>query len=341
MAAPLTGGPFVEGKSQQLVAVNAQGDFFAVNEAALSQRFATQPIMRASTTEQDLNFKYQLDLGGGDYAFVGPTGHNRLLSFRPSQSKPLKLVELPTGEYVMSGAPATFDGKVLIASESGLVQLVDPSSDGLPARFSPEVEPNSKVDWRKPAVVDATTFAIAEEAGKLYTVQKQGDTLRIANRATVTGKFTRPLAAAGGRVLGVVADGRQHKLISFQLPSLETRTELGVQGAVEFGPFAIDQNHVVIGTDFGRLICADADAKEVWSAPIGETFVSGAAADGGKLVVTLVDGRILWLNTADGTQLGEANINEPTVRDATFPVIYDGALYVGGADGTLHVTKVP
>ena len=341
MAAPLPGGPFVEGKGQQFVAVNAQGDFFAVNQQAITKRFVTAPIMRASTSEQDLNFKYQVDLGTGDYVFVGPPDHDRLLLFRPSQDKPLKLVELKLGENVASGAPAAFDGKVLISTVSGLVQLVDPTADGLPARFSPELEPNSQISWQKPAVIDATTFAIADQSGRLYTVQKQGADLRMLNRATVAGKIIRPLAVVAGHVMAVVADGRQHKLLACQLPNMEARTELSVPGAVEFGPFAIDQNHVIIGTDLGRLICADSAAQEVWSADIGGTFASGATADGGKLAVTLVDGRILWLNAADGAKIGESNMSEPTVRDLAFPVIYDGSLYLGGSDGTLHITKVP
>jgi outer membrane protein assembly factor BamB/polyhydroxyalkanoate synthesis regulator phasin len=344
MAAPLAGAPFIDGKSQQLTVANSQGDLFALTDEVIVAGMNSEPAQRASTAEQDLNFPYQVSLGADRYAFIGDAEQKRYLFYNPAAPRrPLEMVPLSGTEYELACPPISFAGGALIASRTGMIQLINPEITDLPPRFLPPTGQNPQFHWQRPYVIDNEHFVIAHRDGVIYNIGLQNNkSLSETSKATYAGKFVRPLTVIGGRAMTVAAtDNRQQNLVSFGLPRLDTPTELALPAAAVFGPFAITDSRAIVSLENGKVACFEASTAEAWVIDIGNTVVTGAVVDGRKVALILLDGRILWVNADDGSKVGEVLMGEPTVIDATFPFVHEGKLYVSVADGTMHISVIP
>ena len=340
-AAPLAGGPFMEQDSKQLVAANCQGDFFPLNAESIDAGFAGQPLLRASTAEQDLNFPFQVDLGEGSFAFIGDSSQKRFLYFKPGRTRPMQMVDLNNFDYQLSGQPINVGGNALIASRDGMVQLIDPASPTKASKFLPEKKANSVFDWQTAAAVNKNSVVLAERKGGLFLLEKNRNSLRQKEQIKHDQKFVRPPAVIGGHVATATTDGRKHNFTTFELPEMSRKLNLELKSSVVFGPFAVNDAQAIVATDQGQVLCVDSTAKEVWSVELKDGIITGATVADERVVLTTLNGKIYWLMLSDGSTIAELDMNEPTIPDNTFPVVHDGSLFVGTADGTVHVSQAP
>ncbi|MGB1091598.1 MAG: outer membrane protein assembly factor BamB, partial [Oceanobacter sp.] len=97
-----------------------------------------------------------------------------------------------------------------------------------------------------------------------------------------------------------------------------------------------DQSYLLASTVDGRLSAFDPqNGDQLWSNELTSEAVSPAGFDGERAYVHTVDGRITAVNLASGESLWSYEVQQPvlTVRGTATPVIQDGLVIVGTANG--------
>ena len=334
LAASMAGAPNVE-LDGSVVAITSQGDQYVVDQSLLEAGGASIPRRRGSTTEQDLVFNHKVDLGGGRILCFGPPEKLRVLGIDPAQkinTTALSDSGVPAG--TLAFPPIAMGNQVLAGSTQGPVFLLDGfrgRAVGTP--FQPVVAPGKVIQWVRPAVLDDSRFVIADAAGDIFSVIKQGNGLTKQNQVSVEGQFVAPLAAVGSQVLGVVSDGVSQSLMSFEGESLATAGEIELPAAVTYGPVGAGEIGLIATAD-GSLHGVSGDSSVVWTVPLNGTYPVGSTAVGNQAYVSLANGQVLVVNLAEGKVEKSLDVGEPLGGD---PLVQAGLVYVAGADGTLYV----
>ncbi len=334
LAAPMAGAPHVE-LDGSVVAITSQGDQYLVDQALLDAGGAGIPRRRGSTTEQDLVFNHKVDLGEGRILCFGPPEKLRVLGIDPAQNiNPTALSDSGIPAGTLAFPPVAMGNQVLAGSTQGPVFLLDGfrgRAVGTP--FQPVVAPGKVIQWVRPAVLDDNRFVIADAAGEIFSVTRQGNGLTKQSQMSVEGQFVAPLAAVGSQVLGVVSDGVAQSLMSFEGDTLASAGETELPAAVTYGPVTAGQVGLIATAD-GFLHGVSSDSQVVWTSSLKGTYPVGSVAVGNQAFVSLASGQVLVVNLADGSVEKTLEVGEPLGGD---PRVQGGLVYVAGADGTLYV----
>ncbi len=146
-------------------------------------------------------------------------------------------------------------------------------------------------------------------------------------------------AAAYGRVYAAGAKGRvtAHDAASGELV-WETDTEVPISGGTGVG-----DKLVLVGTSEAEVLALDAENGELqWRVHVSSEVLATPKAADGVVVVRTVDGRIAGLSPMDGKRLWAYDSTVPvlSLRGASAPVLYHGAVIAGLANGKLVALRL-
>jgi hypothetical protein len=241
--------------------------------------------------------------------------------------------KLPQG---LQTDPVALGGGLLLAVP-GRLRLIgrpatEPAVEDLPAPIGQEESPR----WTSLIALDQNQGVALSEAGRLARLQF--GTAPVPHLEEITHwdagqPVDLPLALAAGRLFLVDTISR---LVMLDARSLEpvAQTVLEASPAARPRP-AGDQ--VVVELKTGTLVAYDIAAKlqKSWELPLeGAVLTGDPLAEGGRLVVTLTDGRVLWVDASTGQIQRTVALGQQL---SFGPQRWGDNVVVGTLDGTLIV----
>ena len=100
---------------------------------------------------------------------------------------------------------------------------------------------------------------------------------------------------------------------------------------------------VLAGTLDGHVVALKQDdGSEVWRAPVSSEVLSAPATDGHIVVVRTIDDKLTGFSAEDGRQLWQQGVLKPllTLRGSSSPLIVDGVVFAGFANGEARACQV-
>ena len=342
LGVPPAGEPFVNRAAQEINVVTGNGVLFAVGKEAI--RVGLEQTPRQELLDPQLPRLVQLlRLDEQRSAFLPAPGSDRVVLYEASRgARPLSVVTLDLAGQVPSALPVAFDGKLLVATTSGAVHLLDPASGkSAAAPFLPAMGADMTVAWFRPFVLpDGKRAILADERGKLYEVVGKSSPqphLAEERQQQADAPFVAAPIVLDQTVLGIVRGAGQDVLRRYRLEDLQLQGQLELPGRVLWGPVTVgelgllmtDQRHLMAFR--GAELLFDTDQLD------GAVIGSVAEYDGG-LVLSTVGGSIWHLARDSGSVLGRVEVGEAL---GTGPVPFAGNRFIVCAgDGTLHVVPL-
>ncbi len=337
LAVPLAGAPAVDSARMRISAATASGAVFLLDRQAMGRGVQDRSARAGTVLDEVTPYTVATDLGDGRLAIAAPGGA-RLLHFRPEDPRPpVKAIELAGP---LSCPPVRWREGFVAATDVGQIFLFDADSAAKLAVFQPELKPNQKYHWVRPAVAGegaSSLLLVSDGVEKLYAVAfKTEPAPHLEATATVDvgpSSLVSPLAVAGERVFAGTADGG---LASFELPSLKPVEPVKLGGRVEWGPFATPAG-LLMATDASELVLVAPDGAVSWRRKVehgplgGDPLVSERDA-----VVLHIAGGLAHVNLTDGSETSYTDIGQPAVAG---PVALGERLLVAAPDGTLLVVN--
>ena len=335
--AALAGAPVViEGK---IYGLSSQGDLFELNAEAETSGYVGLPTVRATTTDQNLQFNHVETLSDGKVVLVGPSVNRMVLCYDPNRAlAENSLSTLATPADKPSCRPIGLGKYLVVCSREGQAIRIDPMSGGpMGSPFQPSLDPNEDVTWRRPvAMEDQESFVIADAKGLVYHVRADGDNALIKeSEFKYEGSIESPVVRIGETVFAVGDSAQGAALMSFSLDGglamtksqpLETDYESDLVAAGDLLIMRLASN---------QLVAFDKDLALKWTVDVGDDKLAGAVvADGDRLLAAFESGRVLVLNPADGSEAKSIDVGKPL---ASAPTIHDGKIYIAGQNGSVHV----
>ena len=335
IAVPLASGPLAIGGGQTAVVVNdlgasAQLDLSTWQGAAIRElpaSVANQPAIRVSSC---------LRLPGGKVLVV-PAGGTSQLQIIPAAGSAARSVSLPAP---LAAPPIAWGGGILAACTSGDVVLVNPATGALAAEpLQIPISPGQGLrDCSLAAADENSPAAILGDGQTLRQIGIEADPQRLAEQASVkTASPMRAAVAALGQHTFVVLQSGE--LQAFVVPGLTAapNSKQGA-GAVTFGPERVG-DRLFLATDKDELWCFDAEAKQLWKAPIKHGSLAGSPVElGGSLILASKSGTLLRLAADTGQEQGSTDLGQ-TITGT--PAIVGQFVLVPAADGTLLKVALP
>ncbi len=335
----LAGPPIVN--NEDVMAVNSQGDFFKINDAAIAAGVNDKFTHRASKSQQNLVFNRSVDFGDGSGFFVGPSGRKDSVSFIPTNAAlPVSLSEMKIDNLNLTCEPVRFRDGALVGLSNGEIRLVVPRSTEADAKFAPKANVGEEFIWQRPCVISNDTFAAVNLKGRIFTVKYQDGGgkpyMTQVLEASVGRSVIGPLVKKGNTLFTLGNGPNGNELIAIDLSSLKVKGTYPLGGISTWGPEVAGET-VVVTTADGKLLGFGEDI----SAPTMEVKIPTGRVAGiplswnGKTILTLKDGEILILDLAAGG-------NDFKVLDSGEPIsstssIAGNRLFVNGADGSICV----
>jgi outer membrane protein assembly factor BamB len=343
LGAPLAGEAYADAQRRRFIALSGSGQLFEIEQASITAGVVNTPSADlGAKTSSPLAFASRFDLGDGRLAFASRPPDVRLAVYDPSAREILRLTT-PKIAAGLACTPVRFQQGLLLPCTDGRIYLIDPASGQELARpAQPPLAPGSTVKWLQPSLLPGgNRFVAADDRRRLYVVEWQPSPephLEVVETAEVEVELVTPMVVAGEKILCGARGRSDDSLVSFSLTELKQADELKLEGRIVWGPEVVGES-TYVATDRGGLVCASADCRQVWQAPLANAWPAGAPiADDLGLVIALDDGQVRRLDLKSGSPLGEFNLAQPL---SGAPVPFAGRLLLTGRDGTLYVVSLP
>lgn len=335
----LAGPPIIN--NEDVVAVNSQGDFFRIDDAAISTGVNQKFLHRSSKSQQNLVFNRSVDFGDGSGFLVGPSGRKDSVSFMPSNAAlPVSLSEMKIDNLNVTCEPVQFRDGALVGLSNGEIRLVIPRSTVPDAKFAPKTDVGEEFIWQRPCVVSNDTFAAVNLKGRIFLVKYQAGNGQPYMAQVLEAKVGRsvigPLVKKGNTLFTLGNGPNGNELIAIDLASLKVKGTFPLGGISTWGP-EVAGEMVLVTTSDGKLLGFGEDI----SAPSMQIQIPSGRAAGipltwnGKTILTLKDGKILILDlAAGGNDFKVLDSGEPISSNSS---IAGNRLFVNGADGSICV----
>jgi len=340
---PLAGPPLLDESLGKYVAMSAEGRPFAV-PSDIAAGFSTQAYSVRSgdlPSDSPLNFGARVSKNVVAYASNSRSDILLVADSTRGESKVRKRV-FAASKAPLATAPVAFAGGVLTPSTSGRVYLFDPTSgENLAEPFQPPVKAGASVAWRRPALINDKTFALADDRQQLYLVSFNSGArtfLKNEKQAPAGGDVVSPLAVAGTSVFAVLRGNETDRLVAYKATDLTAGQEVALKGRWTWGPYAVG-DRVLVASDAGELICVSAANEVVWNtsssftAPFGEPL----AVAGGDIVLSSAQGDVWRVAAASGEELSHIRLREPLIAG---PQIDKAGLLLTGVDGVFYIAPM-
>lgn len=315
-----------------VMCVTSLGDLYQVTPQRLARGgFDLQPVGQVPVPEGLSESLSAVRLGDGRLAvFCGGAQPRLWLPGGDGLSREHKLPEgLETGPIALGGG--------LLLALPGRLRVIgraatDPPVEDLPAPIGQVESPR----WMSLVALEPTQAVVLSQAGRLARVQF--GTAPVPHLEEITHwdaghPVDLPLALEAGRLFLVDSTSR---LVMLEASSLEplAQTMLEASPAARPRP-AGDQ--VVVEFKTGRLAAYGIASKlqKSWELPLDGAWLAGdPLVEGGRLLVALSDGRVLWVDASTGQIQRTVGLGQQLNFG---PQRWGGNVVVGSLDGTLVV----
>ncbi len=331
--------------AKQFVAINSRGQVFEFPNEAFSNGFfdkvAFQPI--GSIDQWLLSDGSVVD--GESWCASGITNSARAIVYRKgSAADRIKQVELAIPPKEAVGGVAPFEGGLLVPLRMGQVLHLD-AVTGAPKLFpfQPELAAGKKMNWSRPAVFkDRREFIISDGESTLFRIgvkEQPRPFLASLKEASVAGKVVGPLAAAeGDTVAALTREDAQWRLVLVDSKELQVKATKVLTAPPSWGPVAVGTSIAMVDPTRG-LVVFDSDGSELWACDLaGDTLVGEPIVQDANWIVTTRNGKILRIQSTDGTLLGQADCGEPLLG---VRYLLGERLMLSGLDGTVMLVPLP
>lgn len=317
-------------------AVTSNGALFPIDGDAVKSGVTDRRQARIDALLLPDAFSQMLPIAENEMVFASPAPITHIV--RAELRNPsLNRVPLRIDSDVASCELVAFQGGLLAACETGPIHLLA-ARTGKPIvkPFVPRLEPGQKIDWLPPAATAGGQFMAAEKNGKLYLVEKQGTTLKVAKQAAVTGPLVAGLAAAGSTGFAVSNSAGSDELIAIN-SDLAVVNTASLHSGIAWGPQRVG-DHVLVSDGAHTLSAFDDRGKSLWSANLSSPLAGPPLRQGARLIAATTNGTLTVLDATSGKVAAQETLSEPLGGG---PVSYKGRLLVVGWDGTLFLVDVP
>lgn len=330
--------------TKQLVGINSRGQVFEFSSDALSKgvvdQAAFQPLGSVDQWLLNQGHLVTSDL----WCATGIKSSSRAVVYRKgTETDRIKQVELAFPAEDAVGGAAPFDDGLLVPLRIGQILHLDVTT-GAPKLFpfQPELAAGKKVNWLKPAVfADRKEFIVSDGESALYRIGVKDQPrpfLASLKEVNLPGKVVGPIAAAGNVVATVTREEAVWKLVLVDAKDLQTLATKPMEGAPSWGPVAVDKAIAYVDNARG-LVALDSDGTELWVCNLeGSQLVGEPILQGSDWVVTTSRGRLLRINSTDGTIVSQTDCGEAIL---TPRYLLNERLILTGFDGTLMMVPLP
>lgn len=324
------------GSNNEVHAVTANGAMFPIDAAAVKSGVSDNRIARIDPRLVPTAFSQAVRVSPDKTIFASPppTSHMVLAVASPPE---LRRVPLRIDTDAASTSLVAFRDGILAACETGAIHMLDPASGKLLAQpFVPRLEPGQPVDWLVPASMDANRFVAADQAGKIYVINRQGNSLVASEQGELAGPLVAGLAALETVAFAVTATSGSEELLAID-EQLEVVQTMPLPGGLAWGPRRVG-NMVLVGDQSHRMSALGSDGNTLWSATLPAALSGDPVMLGDQVITTCTDGTITVFDASSGNMVGQQKLPEALGGSAA---LYKGRLLVVGWDGTLYLVDVP
>jgi outer membrane protein assembly factor BamB len=335
IAVPLATGPLADAGGQSALAVNELGAS-AKPDLATWQGLAVRELPAPAANQPAIRISSCLRLASGEILAV-PAGGSSQLEIIPADGSAARSISLPAP---LAAPPIIWSGGILAACTSGDFVLVDPATGALAAEpLQIPISPGRGLRGCSLAAADENDAAAILEGGQsLRQIGIETDPRRLAEQASakVASPMSSAVAALGQHAFVFLQSG---ELQAFAVPGLKAATNSKLDtGAIVFGPERLG-NRLLLATDKDELWCFDAEAKQLWKAPLKQGSLAGSPVEaGGSLILATKTGTLVRLAADTGQEQGSTDLGQTL---AGTPAIVGQFVLVPAADGTLLKIALP
>jgi outer membrane protein assembly factor BamB len=246
---------------------------------------------------------------------------------------PLRAVALPSP---LAAAPVAWGGGILLPCDDGLLYLVDPAVGApLSDPYVPPFDRARPTRWLEPAIVSETELVLADRAGRVRKVARQGQPrdrlVAVGDPVDLGAPPASAPIALGQAVIIVTGDGKIRSLSTRDLSPLGAAN---LPDPLAYGP-VIQGDRVIVGDVAGHVLAFGPDGQLSWSAEPGGAAPAGPPGRTGETLWFLDrQGAAVGLSLADGTKVGQWRFD---TLPAGGPVGVAGALAVPVAPGSVQL----
>jgi outer membrane protein assembly factor BamB len=329
----------------QVVAVNNQGDLFAVSAENEAKGFNDTPV-RSSDVLEDLQFNQSVELTDDMFAVVGPTGKKDFLLAQGTTGKS-KLLSLQAPADKLATRPLALDGSLIMPTTSGEVVRINPANgrmQGTP--FQPPIFANAeKPKWFEPTMIGNGIFAIASsetaDGTKSMMYVLSGEDQSVVKKVAeleLEASIKSRLINDGKNIFGVVDGENGDKLTAFPYANPLTigpQTELS--GSIVDGPWLVGDSIIVLMDD-DQIYCYGTDLAGKWKIEVAnEKLACTPEVVNSQVMLCFRNGKVQLIDPATGKPGTEFDLGQPIIHK---PLRAAGKMYFSGLDGTVHVADL-
>lgn len=336
----LAGAPLVDNES--VTAINSQGDFYRLDDQALTAEISHQPIHRASRTQQNLVFTRSVTFPDGGSYVLGPRDRKDSISYIPSNEVlPVSLSEVDTNGLEITSDPVRFRNGVLIGLNNGEIRLVVPRSPQDDAIFVPQAEVGDEFLWQRPCPLSPDTFVVANRDGRIFSVRfvpNEGSPyLGQILEAKAATKIIGPVVTNGKMVFTATEGPNGNEVLAIDPADLKIKGTYSLGGIGTWGPEAVGDLALATTSDGDLVAFGDSITEPLWTIKLPHGRATGQPLSwNGKIIVTLKDGQVAVIEP-DGSNVTVIDTREPILGPSS---LAGSRLFVSGADSTVCVVDL-
>jgi outer membrane protein assembly factor BamB len=278
--------------SSDLSLFGRDGRAVSISPAKLAQGgFIEQVIPLPGEFVLPPGLRLQIEAGGKVLSVIVPKPlSNEIWAQDPGKPVGWRKVGLPAA---LAADPVVWGGGVLALGRDARAYLVDPLTARSSAEpFVPQFDRDRQGLWRRPAIIDRDTVALADQAGRVYRVE-----LKTTPVPRLVGAGPPPLdkpiiadpVSTGGAVIVVTADEPRPLIRALAARDLSPAGSWPLEAPLAGPPVAIDDGCVVMDRA-GRVIAFGRNGQRTWSIDLKAEVVG----------TPLVREQSIWLVTRDG-----------------------------------------
>ncbi|TWT35648.1 outer membrane biogenesis protein BamB [Posidoniimonas corsicana] len=333
LAAPPAGAPVSRAGSNGLLHATAAGSVFRIDSAPA--RFAVATPAKSDATDAAPVFELASGQSDGSAVYWDATDGRAAHAGRngsPSYALPGQVACEPAAIGAGWVVPLAMGQVHCLSGETG---------QPLAAPYQPILKPGERVHWQTPGV-DGRRIVIADDRSitALELVDDGAARLEEIHRVEAAGPDAAQgrIAVAGGLAFVPRANGRVTALAT---DSLEEAGVVDPGAAVLWGPYAVDDQSVLVATAGDELLCIRATdpSQPAWRTTVTASDLVGApAASDGAAILATRSGSLTRLSLADGASTGGLDVGQ---RLAAGPALFGGDVALATPDGALVIVPQP
>lgn len=312
-------------------------------------------VYAVKNTDGSLAWRFPQDLKKETVFFAAPAIENNLAVFG-DYTNLLYGVDATTGQLIWTfseakdkyvGSPLIKNNMIYAPNADGHLYALD-SNGKMIWRFK-----TGKANWSTP-ITDGTNFYFgsmdhfiyalklnysldeigADEVGKRIAIQKP-----LWSTDLETAIFAEPVISSQNILYAGTLGGKLYALDTSSGKILWSFSASGNLGGLWSSPVLVGEN-VLIGDSHGRIYALDARTGiERWKAPVesGAAVIGGGVSMADKAAFVTTAGKVLILNTDDGTETWSKTFSEPIY---TQPKIDGDFIYLAAIGQNFLLTKI-